>query len=204
MKNLKNTYDEIAIEWSKRRPTEWMQNSIDKFISLLKPGGSILDVGCGSGDKSLYMIQKGLKVTGVDFSEEMIKIAKKEVPDGDFFVIDIEQLDSLKERYDGIFARAVLLHFSKQQIPGILKKLINHLNFGGFLYVAVKEKREGEKDEEMVRENDYSVDINRFFSYFTTPELEKLLIDAGLKICFSEVTTVKSGTRKWIQVIAQK
>lgn len=185
MKNLKDTYNDIAEEWSKRRPTEWMQNSIDKFISFLNHGDSVLDIGCGSGDKSLYMIENGLKVTGIDFSAEMIRIAKEQAPKGRFIVMDIEKLNLLDETFDGIFARAVLLHFPKTRIPGILSQLVNHLKKGGYLYVAVKEKREDEKDEETVRENDYGKDIERFFSFFTLPELDKLLHEAGLEMYFN-------------------
>lgn len=204
MKSLNQTYNDIAQEWSKRRPIEWMQNSIDKFVSLLNPGDSVLDVGCGSGDKSAYMIEKGLNVTGIDFSEKMIEIAKMEVPKGEFHVMDINKLDNLNKKFDGIFARAVLLHIPKKEIPNTLSKLIDHLNDRGYLYIAVKEKKVGENDEEIVRENDYGSDIERFFSYFTLPELENLLIDARLNIVFSDITRVKTGTRKWIQIIAQK
>lgn len=204
MKSLKQTYNDIALEWSKRRPVEWMQNSIDKFVSLFNQGDSILDVGCGSGDKSAYMIEKGLNVTGVDFSEKMIEIAKREVPKGEFHVMDINKLDDLNKEFDGIFARAVLLHIPKKEIPIILSKLKNCIKDHGYLYIAVKEKRAGENDEEVVKENDYGSDIERFFSYFTLPELEKILSDAHLNIVFSEITTVKSGTRKWIQIIAKK
>ena len=68
MKDLNITYNEIAEEWSKSRPDEWMRNGIDKFLAYLKPGSSVLDVGCGSGDKSKYMQVKGMNVTGIDFS----------------------------------------------------------------------------------------------------------------------------------------
>jgi trans-aconitate methyltransferase len=150
------------------------------------------------------MIEKGLNVIGIDFSSEMIEIAKREVPKGEFHVMDLNKLGDLSKQFEGIFARAVLLHIPKKEIPSTLSKLKNCLKDHGYLYIAVKEKRESENDEEIVKENDYGADIERFFSYFTLLELEKILSDAHLNIVFSEITTVKSGTRKWIQIIAQK
>jgi cyclopropane fatty-acyl-phospholipid synthase-like methyltransferase len=202
--DLKETYNKIAKSWSETRPNEWMQQSIDKFISFLKPGDSILDVGCASGDKSKYFYDKGMNVVGIDFSEKMIEIARKALPEGDFKVLDVKKIGELGEQFDGVFARAVLLHFKKQEIPKILSLLKDTLKDGGYLYIAVKEKRENEKEEELVKENDYGSEIERFFSYFTMNEIEDYFERLGMEICFKTISVVKTGTRKWIQVIARK
>lgn len=43
----------------------------------LKKGAKILDVGCGPGTYTQVLSDRGFKVCGIDFSKEMIKIAKK-------------------------------------------------------------------------------------------------------------------------------
>jgi ubiquinone/menaquinone biosynthesis C-methylase UbiE len=98
MKDLSLTYDEIAEEWAKNRPDEWMQNGLDAFIACLNPGSTVLDIGCGSGDHAKYIQDKGMKVTGIDFSNEMIHIARLVSPDSLFQVLDatdLAQLDSV-------------------------------------------------------------------------------------------------------------
>lgn len=50
---------------------------IDKFIKDLN-GKEVLDVGCGSGKIANYFFSKGLRVKGIDFSDKMIKRAKKQ------------------------------------------------------------------------------------------------------------------------------
>jgi 2-polyprenyl-3-methyl-5-hydroxy-6-metoxy-1,4-benzoquinol methylase len=47
-----------------------MQND---FLSFIKPGGSILDLGCGSGRDSKMFLENGYKVTAVDGSSELAK-----------------------------------------------------------------------------------------------------------------------------------
>ncbi|HEY9792888.1 MAG TPA: class I SAM-dependent methyltransferase [Candidatus Obscuribacterales bacterium] len=47
------------------------------FVSAhLKPGATILDVGCGDGTLAKLLIDNGFKVTGVDRNEEAIEKAK--------------------------------------------------------------------------------------------------------------------------------
>tara|TARA_R110000796_G_scaffold67449_3_gene154738 strand:- start:63499 stop:64215 length:717 start_codon:yes stop_codon:yes gene_type:complete len=39
--------------------------------------GEVLDIGCGAGSHSLYLQQKGLKITALDYSEGAISVCKK-------------------------------------------------------------------------------------------------------------------------------
>src|SRR3989344_2389545 len=142
--------------------------------SFLKPNSLVLDAGCGAGTKSKYLIDRGLKVVGIDFSDKLIEIAKREAPSGNFFVMDINEADKLKENFDGIFAQAVLLHIQKKDAEKTLNKLLGVLKPGGYLYIAVKEKKFGGADEEIKTENDYGYPYERFFSYFTLDEIKNL------------------------------
>jgi len=88
--NLKETYDKIAEDWhSDHKKDDWWIEETDKFISYLSKGDLVLDVGCAGGIKSKYLMQKGLNVVGIDFSEKMIEIAKREFPNGEFLVKDL-------------------------------------------------------------------------------------------------------------------
>jgi cyclopropane fatty-acyl-phospholipid synthase-like methyltransferase len=67
---------------------------------LLRKNSLVLDAGCGAGTKSKYLIKKGLKVVGMDLSEEMIKIAKEEVPLGQFITMDLDNIEKLPDSFD--------------------------------------------------------------------------------------------------------
>ena len=147
-------------------------------------------------------MNKGLRVVGIDLSEKMIEIAKREVPTGTFSVLDLADINTLKYEFDGIFMQAVLLHIPKKEIAADLKKISKKLKNGGYLYVAVKGMRPGGLEEEVKIENDYGYNYQRFFSYFTSEEIENHFRHCGLKIIFSEVDTC--GKTNWIQIIGKK
>ena len=65
-------WNKIAEQWSifrRRTPSE-----VENFIANRK--GKILDLGCGSGRNIIF--NNNIKYYGVDFSEEMLKIAERE------------------------------------------------------------------------------------------------------------------------------
>lgn len=64
------------------------------------PGISYLDAGCGSGMAALIAAKRGTLVSGLDATENLIAIAKKRVPDGDFHVGDLENLPFPDKAFD--------------------------------------------------------------------------------------------------------
>jgi 2-polyprenyl-3-methyl-5-hydroxy-6-metoxy-1,4-benzoquinol methylase len=206
-KSLKDTYNKIAQSWHKDHQADnWWQDGTDQFVSRIKEGGKVLDVGCGGGTKSKYLVDKGCKVTGIDFSESFIDIAQKEVPQAKFLVMDVNNIDKLEESFDGIFMQAVLLHIPKKDIEDILRKAVSTLNPNGLVYIAVKEKIEGGVDEEVKVDDDYGYEYERFFSYFTIDELRKYFKDVGLEMIYEDMKPPSRTARKsnWVQVIGRK
>ena len=109
--NLKDTYNKIAEEWNRTHQTDdWWVEGTERFVSFLKPGDLVLDVGCGPGTKSKYLIGKGLRVFGIDLADKFIKIARQKVPEAEFAVLDMQEMEKLEKNFDGIFAQASLLH----------------------------------------------------------------------------------------------
>jgi 2-polyprenyl-3-methyl-5-hydroxy-6-metoxy-1,4-benzoquinol methylase len=58
--------------------TDWEVEFLIEELDLSK-GASILDIGCGTGRHSIGLALKGYRVTGVDISSEMLKIAKEKM-----------------------------------------------------------------------------------------------------------------------------
>ncbi len=201
--DLKSTYNKIAKDWMKDHHGDtWWIEGTDKYLSFFAPNASLLDVGCGAGEKSKYLVKKGFDVVGIDFSDEMIKLAKEQVSAGRFFVKDIKQPLGFENLFDGVFAQAVLLHIPKNEVVEVLKNIIEPLKSGGYFYVAVKEIRPGNEDEEIVKENDYGYEYERFFSYFSLDELKDYIKKIGLQVVYENISS--SGKTNWIQVVAKK
>lgn len=201
--DLKETYNRIAEDWNaQHRGDDWWFEGTNAFISLLPQHADVLDVGCANGIKTKYLVDHGLQVTGIDFSERMIELAKQRVPEAKLFVFDMYEADALEGMYDGIYLSAVILHVPKDNVVGLLRKIVKHLRDGGYLYMAVKEKRENEPNEEVKVEANLGYTYERFFSYFTAEEMTKYLMLAGLHLVSARSTT--AGRRNWIQVIGRK
>ena len=99
----------------------------DEFLSLCK--GEILDLGCGMGHYSNYMFNKGFKVVGIDFSAEMIKIAKKLNSQIEFIEHDICDLSIIENKtFDGVVIAYVLQHLSKVEVLNLFADLNKHTN----------------------------------------------------------------------------
>ncbi|OLS14501.1 MAG: hypothetical protein RBG13Loki_1883 [Promethearchaeota archaeon CR_4] len=54
-----------------------MVQRVKLVLEECKPGKTILDIGCGSGRISLALAEKGVNVTGIDYSSQMIGLAKR-------------------------------------------------------------------------------------------------------------------------------
>ena len=51
--------------------------NIDEFLSHIRPGMRVLDLGCGAGWLTLAMAQRGAEATGLDISEEALSVARE-------------------------------------------------------------------------------------------------------------------------------
>lgn len=201
--DIKETYNKIAEDWDREHTSDtWWISGTDKFISLFKKDDLILDIGCGAGWKTKYLTERGLKVIGMDISENMLRLAKKRNPSSEFIIGDMRKEIKTNKKFDGIFAQASLLHISKKDLANTLKNILKVLKKNGFLYIAVKELRGREKEEKIIEREASGKKYKMFFSYFKKEELEKYLRDLKMKIIWSEI--IKCERRNWIQVIAKK
>lgn len=201
--DIGKTYDRIAEDWHKDHNSDtWWVEETNKFLALLPSRGSVLDVGCGSGVKSKYMLEKGFRVVGIDVSEGLLKIAQRESPSGEFLLLSMTELDSLTEEFDGVFAQASLLHIPKAEASGVVRQMAGRARPGGYVYIAVKRAWEGAPEEEVKKENDYGYEYERFFSYYTPEELSGYMKAAGLEVV-SESSS-QSGNTVWLQIVGRK
>lgn len=163
----------------------------------------MLDVGCGSGVKSKYLMEHGLNVMGIDISSGLLAIAEREAPGAEFRELSMLDLDTLPETFDGIFAQASLLHIPKKDAGMVVQKMARRLVPGGLLYIAVKESRSDKPEESIEKENDYGYEYERFFSYFTMAELERYLVEAGLTPVWQSRNSNPSRKTVWLQIIGK-
>ena len=123
----------------------------DRFTQMLPPGGTILDLGCGSGRDSKAFIEQGFRVVAVDGSEELCKLAEEYIQQP---VVCPDFLDyKPEETFDGIWACASLLHFTEEECHIVVDRLSKNLKPGGCFYMSFKMGEfEGERDGRFYRD----------------------------------------------------
>lgn len=72
-----------------------------------KPGETVLDLGCGTGDLAHEIARRGAAVIGIDLSADMIAAAGEKYPGIDFRVADGERF-TLERSVDAVFSNAAL------------------------------------------------------------------------------------------------
>ncbi|MFX1548096.1 MAG: class I SAM-dependent methyltransferase [Promethearchaeota archaeon] len=82
----------------------------------LRPTDSILDLGCGQGILITRFKNLCKHVTGVDISEEAIKIASRLNPECEFLIKDIEDLNFAKKSFDIVYCFETLQYIQNQQL----------------------------------------------------------------------------------------
>lgn len=92
---------------------------------------SVLDIGCGTGTFALATSQAGVRVLGVDLSDEMIEISRRKAQENgssaSFCIADMRDLTSINEEFDGVFCLGNTLAHVAGEIE--LKEVLTQ--FGG-------------------------------------------------------------------------
>lgn len=110
---------------------------------LLKPGGRLLDLGCGSGWLSVHFAEQGMSVLGIDVSKEQINAANelkamRHVGNVDFRCVDFIEWNSerCQRQFDSVFVSAFMHHLPEIELELIVRKIASVVKQGGrvFLY----------------------------------------------------------------------
>ena len=97
----------------------------------------ILDVGCGAGYDSYILNRLGAKVVGVDFSENLIEVAKKSVKNCDFYIKNIENSLIDLGYFDGIFCTSVLNYVDITKLKLVFENFSKIMKNGSLLFISI-------------------------------------------------------------------
>ena len=106
---------------------------LDRFVAGLPEGGSILDIGCGSGEPvAAYLIGLGYALTGIDSSGILIALCRERFPAGDWRVGDMRTL-SLGMRFEGLIAWHSFFHLPMAEQRLMFPRFAAHAAPGAML-----------------------------------------------------------------------
>ncbi len=128
-------YEKHAATWDRdRRNSSWNDKVWhDRFIDKFGKGAKVLDLGCGSGlPVAQHMVERGLRVTGIDASPKMIAFCRERLPEQEWILADMRQL-ALGRRFDGILAWDSYFHLDHDDQRRMLAILAHHASVGTVL-----------------------------------------------------------------------
>lgn len=184
-------YRENAIQYAEETRNSLVLDALWEFLSRMKEGGTILDYGSGSGRDSAYFLDKGFSVDSLDGSAEMKAQAER------LFGIKVKLSSFLsleeKEKYDGIWAQASILHLEEHDLRAALTLIERALKRDGVFYSSF---RKGEEDGYENGRWYTNMTERRFLSFLPA----KLYVE---KIWESQ--DVRPGVnRTWLSIICRK
>ena len=128
--------------WEIGRPQKGFINVADQIT------GSILDSGCGTGENAFFFASRGNNVTGIDFLEEPITIAKRKSTERGvtvtFLVMDALTLKDWTERFDNVIDSGLFHVFGDDDRRRYVEGLATVLKPGGrFFFLCFSDEEPG-------------------------------------------------------------
>jgi ubiquinone/menaquinone biosynthesis C-methylase UbiE len=132
-------FDQLASEydrvWTRSAVGHLQREAVWRHIgALFEPGLSILDLGCGTGEDAVRLMQAGLRVRAIDASGEMVRIARARGVDAE--ILSIEDCSLLYESFDGILSNFGALN-CVADIESLREPLARLVRPGGHLAICV-------------------------------------------------------------------
>ena len=182
---FKNLFSEMAHSYGMSEGRSDEQISYLNKIGVLKDTKNVLDLGCYRGGLLSYF-SEDLQRDGIDIDRPSIEIAKKNIPNANFYCQDLEKFNTGK-KYDLIVMLMVFEHLKNPL--RVLKNILNSSHSKTKLLIEVP-----------IIENGFTNDINGFFSaghltHFSRASLQNFFIKSGWEILRVDEQVSYNGTR---------
>lgn len=166
---------------------------LESFLTRLAPGCSILELGCGGGDDSAYMLALGFNVTPTDGSPELAYQARKRlgVPAK---VLKFDQIID-RNKFHAVWANACLLHVPRRNLEAVLQRIERSLKPGGLFYASYKTGKQEGRDK-----------FGRYYNYPSPEWLRQAYGSIWSLVEFKNLmgSGYDNEPTEWLHVIATK
>jgi len=139
-----------------------------KENSIIKPK-TLLHLGCGAGGND-YTFKKYFKVTGIDISKDMLKMAKKINPEITYYKYDMRCL-KLDKKFDAVaIPDSIGYMVTEKDLKNAISSAYNHLKPGGMLLIVAHIKEEFTENNFLYTGSNEDIEITVFENnYITDP-----------------------------------
>ncbi|MEP6641440.1 MAG: class I SAM-dependent methyltransferase [Gaiellales bacterium] len=195
-------YNQMAsafADWGARVEGDPRDRFLTRFIELLPPSGSVLDLGCGAGVPSTKALARTFHVVGADISEAQITLARRNVPDAEFVRADLLDLDFPDASFDGVTAFYSISHIPREEHAQVFSLVRRWLRPRGVFLASL-----GVGD---IRDwTGAWLGVPMFFSSHSADKNRRLLAEAGLDVEHAEIVSMREpeGEATFLWVISRR
>ncbi|HVH15593.1 MAG TPA: class I SAM-dependent methyltransferase [Candidatus Angelobacter sp.] len=107
------------------------------FVERLPKRAAVLDAGCGSGYPVTQLLAQSFHVTGVDFSDQQLQLARTNLPDSALVCSDIAKMPFKENVFDGLCSYYAIIHLPRREHPKLLADLHRILKTGGLALLCM-------------------------------------------------------------------
>jgi ubiquinone/menaquinone biosynthesis C-methylase UbiE len=193
-------YNTIAAEYLTTR-TETSEDVLllQELVARLPEGARVLDAGCGAGVPVTKILSRFFDVTGVDFAQAQIEMARQLVPNATFICHDIVDLDLPDGSFDAVCSYYAIIHIPRQEHPKLLLNFHRMLKPGGLALLCLG----ANGIEHEIEENYHGSPM--YWSHFDAETNLKLVGETGFGVILSKaVTDSTCPTSQHLFVLASK
>lgn len=164
----------------------------------------VLDLGCGAGVPIATTLAARHRVTGVDISQAMVDLARRNVPAGDFICADVASIDFNQSSFDAVVAICSIFHLPRAEQPALFERVHRWLKPGGYLLCTLSHHSEPGYTE------DGFFGVTMYWSNYSLEEYLETLAGVGFKVLETSSTaraygeTTLEGSEDHPLVLAQK
>lgn len=198
-KIVQDGYNTIANEYLASRATKAADmRLLDEFINRLPVNSHVLDAGCGAGIPVAKKLSERFHVTGVDFSEKQIELARANVPTEKFLCQDVTRLDFPAQSFDGVCSFYAIIHIPREEHRAILDNFYRLLKPGGTALLCLGTES---------LEDDIAEDFHgqrMYWSHYDAETYQEMLKEMGFNLLSTEIVPDETYGGEHLFVLAQK
>lgn len=187
-------YDEdaaaFARDWEDDQPAP--EDLYDVIRTHFRRGPTV-DVGCGSGRDTAWLVQNGFDAIGVDASDGLLAEARRRHPGVTFRKDALPALETLAAgTYANVLCETVIMHLGAENVGPAVRRLVSLLTPGGVLYLSWR-LTEGADERDKA---------GRLYAAFDKSAVAGAL--AGTKIALDERIVSASSGRVVHRIVARR
>ncbi|PSL55527.1 methyltransferase family protein [Saccharothrix carnea] len=185
--------DEYATTTGRLAQFPGLDRELDRFLDAL-PAGPVLDLGCGAGRDTEYLVHRGVTVISGDLSERLLTMTRLRCAPAGVVQFDLTSLPFRDGVFAGVWACASVLHIPRRHHIEAFREVHRVLLPDGLAAISLKD---GDEEAWMTGGR---LSFPRWFSLRKPDSVVRELREAG----FVRADVHPSGRGTWFIAEAMK